>query len=515
MAEIKPDIETFARIKVIGVGGSGGNAVTRMIDEKVSGVEFVAINTDAQALHNSKAGEKIHIGKNLTKGLGAGMNPEVGRQAAEENRDEIQDAVKDADMVFVTCGLGGGTGSGAAPVVAEVAKESGALTVGVVTKPFTFEGMKRKQIADEAMAQLRERVDTLIAIPNDKLLNIIDRKTSLISAFKIVDDVLRQGVQGISDLITKPGDVNVDFADVRAVMADSGSALMGIGVASGEDRAVAAARAAINSPLLELSIDGARGVLFNISGGSDLTMMEVSDAANVITESVDPEARVIFGVVTDDAVRKGDIRITVVATGFDEERDAQTTEEKLSQIALENAARTDAAQGGGRIVRRGDDVDESAVVQDSEGQVTNARTHDDAAALQSAAAQVAAQVANDDAAAQYAEDSAAPQQPAAAGVDGAFAHRPIAQAQDDVARESEERREDEGQSSSLLKRMTMPRRKKALQPEIILDERVENDAARQDVATSPTAQAPTAPATQNVPDDDFEVPAFIRRKLKK
>lgn len=317
MAEIKPDIETFAKIKVVGVGGSGGNAISRMIDAKIKGVEFVAINTDAQALHHSKAQEKIHIGKNLTKGLGAGMNPEIGRQAAEENRDEIQEVLKGADMVFVTCGLGGGTGSGAAPIVAETAKELGALTVGVVTRPFAFEGSQRRAIAEESLNNLKDRVDTLITIPNDKLLSIIDRKTTLISAFRIVDDVLRQGVQGISDLITKPGIVNVDFADVRAIMQDSGSALMGIGIASGENRAVEAARAAINSPLLELSIDGAKGVLFNISGSSDLSMLEINEAANIITENIDPNAKVIFGAVVDDQIRKGDVQITVVATGFD------------------------------------------------------------------------------------------------------------------------------------------------------------------------------------------------------
>jgi cell division protein FtsZ len=317
MAEIKPDIETCAKIKVVGVGGSGNNGITRMIDAKIKGVEFVAINTDAQALHNSKAQDKIHIGKNLTKGLGAGMNPEIGRQAAEENRDEIQEVLKGADMVFVTCGLGGGTGSGAAPIVAETAKELGALTVGVVTKPFAFEGAQRRAIAEEALANLKDRVDTLITIPNDKLISIIDRKTTLINAFRIVDDVLRQGVQGISDLITKPGIVNVDFADVRAIMEDSGSALMGIGIATGENRALEAAKAAINSPLLELSIDGAKGVLFNISGSSDLTMLEINEAAGIITENIDPNAKVIFGAVTDDQIRKGEIQITVVATGFD------------------------------------------------------------------------------------------------------------------------------------------------------------------------------------------------------
>lgn len=320
MAEIKPDIETFARIKVVGVGGAGNNAISRMIDAKIKGVEFVAINTDAQALHHSKAAEKVHIGKNLSKGLGAGMNPEVGRQAAEENRDEIQDVLKGADMVFVCAGMGGGTGTGAAPIIAEAAKELGALTIAVITKPFSFEGAQRKAIGEEGLQNLKDRVDSLITIPNDKLLSIIDRKTTLINAFRIVDDVLRQGVQGISDLITKPGIVNVDFADVRAIMQDSGSALMGIGVASGENRAAEAAKAAINSPLLELSIDGAKGVLFNISGSSDLGMLEINEAANIITESIDPNAKVIFGAVVDDQVKKGEIIITVVATGFDSEK---------------------------------------------------------------------------------------------------------------------------------------------------------------------------------------------------
>lgn len=352
MAEIKPDIETFARIKVVGVGGSGNNAISRMIDSKIKGVEFVAINTDAQALHHSKASEKVHIGKNLTKGLGAGMNPEIGRQAAEENRDEIQEVLKGADMVFVTCGLGGGTGSGAAPVVAETAKELGALTVAVVTKPFAFEGAQRRVIGEEALQNLKDRVDTLITIPNDKLLSIIDRKTTLINAFRIVDDILRQGVQGISDLITKPGIVNVDFADVRAIMQDSGSALMGIGISSGENRASEAAKAAINSPLLELSVDGAKGVLFNISGSSDLTMLEINEAANIITESIDPNAKVIFGAVVDDQVKKGEIHITVVATGFDADRPSGVSSllvnrvQPKSQTTVQNAQQSTNSNGG-------------------------------------------------------------------------------------------------------------------------------------------------------------------------
>lgn len=318
MAEVKPEVETFARIKVVGVGGSGSNAVSRMIECKMSGVEFISINTDAQDLHHCKAKEKIHIGKNLTKGLGAGMNPELGRQAAEENRDEIHEALKGSNMIFVVYGAGGGTGSGAGPIVAEAAKEAGALTVGVVTKPFSFEGRQRLAIAEESIENLKDRVDTLITVQNDKLLQVIDRNTSLMNAFQIVDDVLRQGVQGISDLITKAGIINVDFADVRSVTQDSGSALMGIGMASGDNRAVQAARQAINSPLLDISIDGAKGVLFNITGGPDLSMMEVNEAAGVITENIDPNARIIFGASIDENMKKGDIKITVVATGFEE-----------------------------------------------------------------------------------------------------------------------------------------------------------------------------------------------------
>jgi cell division protein FtsZ len=336
MAEVKPDIETFARIKVVGVGGSGNHAISRMAECKMPGVEFVAVNTDAQDLHHCKANEKIHIGKNLTKGLGAGMNPELGRQAAEENRDEIHEALKGSDMVFVTCGLGGGTGSGAGPVVAEAAKEAGALTVAIVTKPFSFEGKQRSVIADEALDNLKERVDTLITVQNDKLLQIIDRNTSLINSFKIVDDVLRQGVQGISNLITKPGIVNVDFADIRSIMQDSGSALMGIGVASGESRATQAAKQAINSPLLDISVDGARGILFNISGGEDLTMLEVNEAASVITESVDPNARIIFGASSDETVKKGELKVAVIATGFVGENYQQNSDEEARELPRTN-----------------------------------------------------------------------------------------------------------------------------------------------------------------------------------
>lgn len=316
MPQLKPDIETFARIKVVGVGGGGGKAVTRMIDHKINAVDFVTINTDAQDLHFTKARTKIHIGKNLTKGLGAGMNPDIGRQAAEENRDEIHEVLKGADMVFLTCGLGGGTGTGATPIVAEVARDAGALVIGVVTKPFIFEGMQRARIAEEGWHMLRDRVDALITIQNDRLLNVIQKDTSLLGAFTICDDVLRQAVQGISDLIITPGIINVDFADVRAIMAEAGSALMGVGYATGEERAVVAAKAAVNSPLLDISMNGARGVLFNVSGGEDLTMWEINEAAKVITDSIDRDARVIFGAVYDDRLKKGEVKITVIATGF-------------------------------------------------------------------------------------------------------------------------------------------------------------------------------------------------------
>ncbi|MBU1951484.1 cell division protein FtsZ [Patescibacteria group bacterium] len=315
--EIKPDIETFAKIKVLGIGGSGGSAINRMITSKIKGIDFIAVNTDAQALHHSQASQKIHIGKNTTRGLGAGMDPELGQKAADENREELQENLKGADMVFITCGLGGGTGTGAAPVIADIAKESGALTVAVVTKPFDFEGEQRKTIADAGLRDLGDRVDAIITIPNDRILQIVDKKTSLLDAFGIVDDVLRQGVQGISDLITVPGLINVDFADVRAIMENTGSALMGIGSASGESRAVEAAKAAIDSPLLELDIEGAKGVLFTITGSSDLGMYEVNEAAKIITESADQNAKVIFGSVVDESL-DDEIKITVIATGFGE-----------------------------------------------------------------------------------------------------------------------------------------------------------------------------------------------------
>lgn len=319
MPQVKPEMETFAKIKVVGVGGSGGSAVNRMVASKIRGIDFIAMNTDVQALHHSSASQKLHIGKSVTRGLGAGMDPEVGRKAAEESQNEIREILKDSDMVFITCGLGGGTGSGASPVVAEVAKELGALTVAVVTKPFGFEGPKRKEVGEAAWEKLARSVDAIITIPNDRILQVIDKKTSLLDAFKIVDDVLRQGVQGISEIITTPSLINVDFADVKTIMRDTGSALMGIGNGSGENRAVEAAKMAISSPLLDLSIDGANGILFTITGGTDLTMNEVSEAAKIITSSASEDAKVIFGATIDETLTDG-IRITVIATGFDGRR---------------------------------------------------------------------------------------------------------------------------------------------------------------------------------------------------
>ncbi len=315
MPEVKPAIETFAKIKVVGIGGGGNSAINRMILAKIRGVEFVAINTDVQALHHSSAQQKLHIGNSVTRGLGAGMDPNVGRASAEESQNEIRDMLKGTDMVFITCGLGGGTGSGAGPEIAKIARDLGALTVAVVTRPFTFEGAQRREVADSAYEEMEGSVDTIICIPNDRVLQIIDKKTSLVDSFKIVDDVLRQGVQGISELITTPGLINVDFADVKAIMHDTGSALMGIGRATGENRAVDAAKSAIASPLLEVSVDGAKGLLFTICGGSDMTMQEVNDAAQVITESTDEDAKVIFGAVIDEDM-KDEVKITVVATGF-------------------------------------------------------------------------------------------------------------------------------------------------------------------------------------------------------
>lgn len=323
MEQIKSDVESFARIRVVGAGGSGCNAVNHMVSSKIKGVEFVAVNSDAQDLHHSLAKKKIHIGKNLTRGLGAGGNPDMGRRAAEETREEIANSLKGSDMIFITGGMGGGTGTGAAPVVAKIARESGALTVGVVTKPFLFEGQERMRLALQGIEELKKEVDALIIIPNDRLLAVVDKQTTVKAAFEMCDNILKQAVEGISDLITMPGIINVDFADIRSVMENAGSALMGIGEATGDKRAEEAAQAAINSPLLEVSITGAKGVLFAIAGGDDLGMLEIQDAARVITESIDPHAKVIFGAIKDEKIKKNELKVTVIATGFPEAENHQ------------------------------------------------------------------------------------------------------------------------------------------------------------------------------------------------
>ncbi len=334
MPEVKPtEIQTFASIKVVGIGGAGGSAVNRMKDAGLAGVQFIAMNTDAQALHNSKADVKIHLGRSTTNGLGAGADPSTGEAAADESRNDIKEALEGADMVFVTIGAGGGTGSGAGPVVAEVARELGILVVGVATKPFSFEGEKRRVNAERAIVQLGRNVDTLITIPNDRLLQTIDRRTPLLETFKIADDVLRQGVQGISELITEHGLINLDFADVKAIMSNAGSALMGIGRASGDDRAAQAAQQAIESPLIEVSIDGAKGVLFNVTGGYDMSMSEIQEAAEIITSAVSPDANIIFGATLKPEL-EDELIITVIATGFD------------SAYFHEQAAQLDAADEG-------------------------------------------------------------------------------------------------------------------------------------------------------------------------
>lgn len=323
---IRPQTSNFAKIRVIGVGGGGGNAISSMITQSnIQGVEFVAINTDAQALLRNPASTKVQVGENLTKGLGSGGDPEIGRQAAEESAEKIKDMLEGSDMVFLTAGMGGGSGTGATPIVAKIAKEVGALTVAVVTKPFSFEGTRRMVAAEEGIEMLKDKVDTLIVIPNQRIMDVVDRKLSLLEAFKVADSVLGQGVQGISEIITMPGLVNVDFADVRTIMSNAGSALMGIGTGIGENRAQAAARAAIASPLLEVTMDGARGVLFNIVGGNDLTMTEVDEAAKIISSSADPDANIIFGATIDETMHD-QIRITVVATGFDQ------TKQRLQQF---------------------------------------------------------------------------------------------------------------------------------------------------------------------------------------
>ncbi len=314
--ELLPNSESFARIKVIGCGGGGCNAVNRMIDEGLQGIEFIAVNTDGQALLQSKAGTRVRIGDKVTRGLGAGGNPEVGRKAAEESADELYEVLKGSDMVFVTAGMGGGTGTGAAPIVAQVAKEVGALTIGVVTRPFTFEGSRRSQSAETGIGKLKEHADTLIVIPNDRLLQMVDKRASLQDSFRLADDVLRQGIQGISELITVPGLINLDFADVRAIMSEGGAALMAVGRATGEERARVAAEAAISSQLLDITIDGARGILFNVTGGPSLTLFEVNQAAAIIKETAHPDVNLIFGAVIDQNMTE-EVRITVIATGFD------------------------------------------------------------------------------------------------------------------------------------------------------------------------------------------------------
>lgn len=316
--KIAPEVETFARIKVVGVGGSGTNAVTHMAQSGLKGVEFIAVNTDAQDLQHTPAKKRIHIGKNLTRGLGTGMNPDIGKQAAEATKEEVEEALKGADMVFIAGGEGGGTCTGAAPVVAEIARDLQALTVGVVTKPFTFEGAQRMRLANQGIEDLQKAVDALIIIPNDRLMAVANKETTLENAFAMCDQVLQSAVEGISDLIVKPGIINLDFADIRAILKDAGSALMGIGSSTGDKRAERAATMAINSPLLDISIDGAKGVLFAVSGGDDLTMLEVQEAARIITESVDKDAKVIFGAIKDEKLKKGEIKITVIASGFPE-----------------------------------------------------------------------------------------------------------------------------------------------------------------------------------------------------
>jgi cell division protein FtsZ len=335
--ELELEVDHLANIKVIGVGGGGSNAINRMIGAGLKGVEFVALNTDAQALRMSNASQKIQIGEKLTKGLGAGANPEIGKKAAEESRDMLSETMDGADVVFITCGMGGGTGTGAAPIIAEIAKELGALTVGVVTKPFSFEGRRRMAQADQGIDALREEVDTLIVIPNDRLLQVAEAQTSILDAFRIADDVLRQGVQGISDLITVPGLINLDFADVRTIMTDAGSALMGIGVASGENRALEAARSATASPLLEASIHGAKGVLMNITGSSNMGLFEVNEAAETVADAADPDALVIFGAVIDDSM--GDeIKVTVIATGFDAIQADQPVRTRVDRVQIKPLA---------------------------------------------------------------------------------------------------------------------------------------------------------------------------------
>jgi cell division protein FtsZ len=355
--ELDRTLEGNARIKVVGVGGGGSNAVNRMIRSKLRGVEFVAINTDLQALNNSEAQLKMHIGRKLTRGLGAGGNPTVGAEAAEESREELSKLLHDCDMVFVTAGMGGGTGTGGAPIVAEIAKQQGALTIGVVTKPFRFEGVKRQKAAEEGIVGLQQRVDTLITIPNERLMAVVDKKTPITDAFKIADDVLRQGVQGISDLIVFPGLINLDFADVKAIMSGQGAALMGIGFGGGDTRAADAARDAVASPLLETTIAGAKGILLNITGGPDLTLFEVNEAAQMVAESADPEAQIIFGTVIDERLQ-GEVKVTVIATGFTGMIDVHGT------VAYEPVVRAVQERVPSYSTLRADDLDIPAFLRD-------------------------------------------------------------------------------------------------------------------------------------------------------
>jgi len=379
MPKINPDIESFARIKVIGIGGSGKNALNHMINSKVKGVEFIVMNTDTQDLHNSLAEKKVHLGKNLTKGLGAGMNPEVGRRAAEETKAEIQDVIKGADMVFIACGMGGGTGTGAAPIVAQAAKEQGILTVAVVTKPFSFEGNQRMKLADVGLTELEKEVDAILIIPNDRLIVISGKDVGFRQAFAMCDEVLKQAVEGISELITTPGMINVDFADIKAVMFDAGSALMGVGIAAGEGRAEKAALQAINSPLLDLSISGARGVLFAISGGDDLTIHEIQEAAKVITESIDKDAKVIFGTIRDEKLKKGEMKVTVIATGFPTDMPKrslfQMGQSRATEKTIENASKEeilqavkkdDSKNGNSDYIKKPEKVEDDLFIDDTD-----------------------------------------------------------------------------------------------------------------------------------------------------
>ncbi len=347
---VVPEVETFARIRVVGCGGSGNNAINHMINSKVKGVEFIAVNSDAQDLHRSLAKRKVHIGKNLTRGLGTGMNPELGKRAAEETRQEIQEALQGSDMVFITCGMGGGTGTGSSAVVAKIAKEVGALTVAVVTRPFAFEGAQRKDIADHGLIELKKEVDAYLIIPNDKLLAIVDPGTSAKNAFALSDEILRQAVEGVSDIITTPGEINTDFNDIKAVVEGAGPALMGIGIAEGDNRAKEAAIAAINSPLLDVSINGARGILFVVAGSEDLGILEVQEAAKVIGETVDKSAKIIFGIMRDEKLKKGQIRIIVIATGFPESSIAGVAEAKpIERSSLFSMPSKDQEETRGKI----------------------------------------------------------------------------------------------------------------------------------------------------------------------